>query len=59
MAPGVAGRLLDGLSAADDRLWPKDRWPAMRFDRPLKVGARGGHGPRALHASRTSIPAGA
>ena len=44
-APGVAGRLLDGLSAADDRLWPKDRWPAMRFDRPLKVGARGGHGP--------------
>lgn len=39
-----AGRLLDGLSSDDDRLWSKN-WPPMRFDRPLCVGARGGHGP--------------
>lgn len=40
-----AGFLIDGLAGPDDRLWPSDRWPAMRFDRPLGVGARGGHGP--------------
>ncbi len=45
-APAVeVGRLLDGLASPCDRLWPHDRWPAMRFDRPLEVGAQGGHGP--------------
>jgi len=39
------GQLIDKLSAADDVMWPAMRWPAMRFDRPLAVGARGGHGP--------------
>jgi hypothetical protein len=39
------GRLIDGLASDDDRLWPVDRWPPMRFDRPLGVGASGGHGP--------------
>lgn len=43
--PAAVGRLLDGLASADDRLWPRGRWPAMRFDRPLAVGAAGGHGP--------------
>jgi len=38
-------RLIDGLASDDDRLWPQDHWPAMRFDRPLAVGAVGGHGP--------------
>jgi hypothetical protein len=38
------GALLDGLASPDDRLWPGDRWPAIRFDRPLGVGVRGGHG---------------
>lgn len=37
--------LLDGLAGVDDRLWPNDRWPRMAFDRPLGVGAVGGHGP--------------
>lgn len=41
----AVGQLLDSLSSDDDRLWPKDHWPAMRFDRPLQVGADGGHGP--------------
>jgi hypothetical protein len=39
------GRFIDGLAGGDDRLWPHDRWPPMRFDRPLGVGAEGGHGP--------------
>jgi len=37
--------LIDSLSSRDDRLWPHEQWPAMRFDRPLEVGASGGHGP--------------
>lgn len=37
------GDLLDTLAGPDDRIWPKS-WPPMRFDRPLAVGARGGHG---------------
>lgn len=44
-SPEAVGRLLDGLASANDRLWPRDRWPAMRLDRPLGVGAAGGHGP--------------
>ena len=44
--PGDAlGALIDSLSSKDDRLWPKGRWPAMRFDGALAVGAKGGHGP--------------
>lgn len=39
------GGLIDGLAGREDRLWPGDRWPPMRFDRPLGVGAIGGHGP--------------
>jgi hypothetical protein len=39
------GELIDKLSAGDDVMWPTMRWPAMRFDRPLAAGARGGHGP--------------
>jgi uncharacterized protein YlaN (UPF0358 family) len=39
------GKLIDGLASANDKLWPHDRWPAMKFDRPLSVGAIGGHGP--------------
>lgn len=39
------GRLIDELASPNDRLWPHDQWPAMKFDRPLSVGAVGGHGP--------------
>lgn len=39
------GRLIDSLSSSNDLLWPIDRWPPMKFDRPLSVGAAGGHGP--------------
>jgi hypothetical protein len=41
----AVGALIDSLGSADDALWPHDRWPPMRFDRPLGAGARGGHGP--------------
>ena len=44
--PVAVGELLDSLAGRHDRLWPHDRWPAMRFDRPgLTVGGVGGHGP--------------
>lgn len=39
------GALLDGLGSDSDRLWPARRWPPMRFDGALGVGAQGGHGP--------------
>ncbi|HYD71071.1 hypothetical protein [Azospirillum sp.] len=41
----AAGTLIDGLASDGDRLWPWERWPAIRFDGPLAVGAKGGHGP--------------
>ncbi|MFF7408472.1 DUF2867 domain-containing protein [Streptomyces lydicus] len=45
-APAEAvGALLDRLGGDRDPLFPTPVWPAMRFDRPLGVGADGGHGP--------------
>lgn len=44
-AEATVGALLDSLASPADSLWPKESWPAMRFDRPLGVGAAGGHGP--------------
>jgi hypothetical protein len=41
----TVGALIDSLASRDDRLWPLGKWPPMRFDRPLAVGAVGGHGP--------------
>jgi hypothetical protein len=38
-------KLIDSLSSEDDILWPNQCWPSMKFDRPLSVGAKGGHGP--------------
>lgn len=42
----VVGQILDTLGSADDRLWASDIWVAepVIFDRPLGVGADGGHG---------------
>ncbi len=39
------GAVMDTLSSRDDRLWPHDLWPPQQFDKPLGVGARGGHCP--------------
>ena len=38
------GALIDSLASVDDRLWPNHSWPRIQFDRPLSVGADGGHG---------------
>ncbi|MDQ0845060.1 DUF2867 domain-containing protein [Streptomyces sp. V1I6] len=40
----TVGALLDRVSAPDDPLSPTPVWPPIRFDRPLGVGADGGHG---------------
>lgn len=40
----AAGALLDGLGRPGDRLWPAQLWEPMVLDRPLAVGADGGHG---------------
>ena len=45
-APASAvAEALDTLSTEDDRVWPSPAWWPMRLDRPLSVGAKGGHGP--------------
>lgn len=41
----TVGALLDRVSSDSDPLWPAPSWPPIRFDRPLSVGADGGHGP--------------
>jgi hypothetical protein len=41
----TVGALIDSLASSEDRLWPTGKWHPMRFDRPLAVGAVGGHGP--------------
>ncbi|MCX5232747.1 DUF2867 domain-containing protein [Streptomyces sp. NBC_00233] len=40
----AVGALVDRLAAPDDPLFPTPVWPAMVLDRPLAVGADGGHG---------------
>ncbi|MBX3653894.1 MAG: SRPBCC family protein [Ramlibacter sp.] len=43
--PGQVGALIDALASPSDLLWRGNAWPRMAFDRPLGVGATGGHGP--------------
>jgi hypothetical protein len=43
-SPERVGALIDALASPRDGLWPRG-WPPMAFDRPLAVGAVGGHGP--------------
>jgi hypothetical protein len=45
------GRLLDRIGRPGDPLWPSPTWIPMRLDRPLTVGATGGHGPVRYHVS--------
>lgn len=41
----LVGALIDTLASKGDQLWPSHKWPPMKFDSDLKVGAKGGHGP--------------
>jgi hypothetical protein len=43
--PAEVGALIDSIASEQDRIWPRTFWPAVRLDRPLGVGAAGGHGP--------------
>jgi hypothetical protein len=43
--PARAGALLDTLGSDADVLWPRGKWPAMRIEGGLRVGAPGRHGP--------------
>jgi hypothetical protein len=45
VAAATVGALIDGLAGVDDRLWPRDRWPAMYLHGGLRKGSEGGHGP--------------
>jgi hypothetical protein len=38
------GALLDTLASADDKFWPHENWPGVKFNLPLQVGVTGGHG---------------
>jgi hypothetical protein len=40
-----AGALIGTLASSRDALWPVKTWPRMTLDRPLGIGAAGGHGP--------------
>lgn len=33
------------LATKEDKIWPIEHWPPMRFKEGLKIGAMGGHGP--------------
>ena len=37
--------LLETLSTENDQIWPKEKWPRMKFKDGIQVGAKGGHGP--------------
>ncbi len=37
--------LFSSLSSKNDKIWPKNHWPRLKFKDGLKVGAKGGHGP--------------
>lgn len=41
----LVGALIDTLASNGDQLWPRHKWPPMKFEKDLKVGAKGGHGP--------------
>ncbi len=37
--------LLSTLATPEDKVWPFEKWPKMKFKDGMKVGAKGGHGP--------------
>ena len=39
------GDLLETLASDDDKLWPHEKWPAMRLKGGVTPGSWGGHGP--------------
>ena len=37
-------QLFRTLATKNDAIWPFEKWPAMRFQNGLEIGAKGGHG---------------
>lgn len=37
--------LVETLSTEHDAIWPKEKWPKMKFEGGIRTGAKGGHGP--------------
>ena len=44
-APARLGALIDAVLDPARTIWPSPPWPALKLDRGLEVGSRGGHGP--------------
>jgi len=36
--------LFKTLATTEDKIWPYENWPAIRFDDVIKIGTKGGHG---------------
>lgn len=43
-SPERVSALIEALGTPADGLWPAGTWPRIRFDGPLAVGVKGGHG---------------
>jgi hypothetical protein len=37
--------IIKTLSTDNDRIWPKEKWPEIKFKGEIQIGAMGGHGP--------------
>ncbi|MGA9637298.1 hypothetical protein [Flavobacterium sp.] len=37
--------ILKTLSTENDKIWPNENWPEMKFINGIQIGAKGGHGP--------------
>lgn len=37
--------LLETLATENDKIWPTEKWPPMKFKNGIRMGAKGGHGP--------------
>jgi len=53
--PKQVGALIDSLASSNDRLWPRALWPRMKLNKPLAIGAGGGHGPIAYQVTEYSL----
>ncbi|MFT4762320.1 MAG: hypothetical protein ACI9XO_000352 [Paraglaciecola sp.] len=37
--------LISTLATKEDKVWPQEKWPPMRFKNGVVIGSKGGHGP--------------
>jgi hypothetical protein len=37
------GQMLDEICIKEKTVWPRDRWPAIEFEKSMSVGVAGGH----------------